>query len=100
MNYLTLEEIKQQCVIDSDFTDDDELLTRLGTAAEDLIEQLIDQPLYEVEAEKGEIPAGLKHAMLMSVDFFYSQNRGSGDESLPIPRPVEIITKLYRRFHK
>ena len=52
MNYLTLEELKKQCVIDSDFTDDDEFLEMIGDAAEDMAEQLLDMPLYELEAEK------------------------------------------------
>ena len=42
MNYLTIDELKKQCIIDLDFTEDDDYLAALGDTAEALVEQQID----------------------------------------------------------
>lgn len=99
MTYLSLEEIKKQVVVDSDFTDDDEFLTMIGDAAEDMTEQLIDCPLTDLYAERGEIPPTIRHAMRMLVDYFYSVNRGSADNDKSIPEAVTLMLKLYRRYN-
>jgi len=99
MQYLTLEEIKKQLNVDQEFTDDDEFLTLLGESAEDMVSQLIDCDLTELFAENGEMPASIKHAMRMLVDYFYSQNRGSSSESIDIPNAIFTILKLYRNFN-
>ena len=99
MQYLTLEEIKKQLNVDQEYTDDDEFLTLLGESAEDMVSQLIDCDLTELFAENGEMPASIKHAMRMLVDYFYSQNRGSSSESIDIPNAIFTILKLYRNFN-
>ena len=99
MNYLTLEELKKQCVIDSDFTDDDEFLEMIGDAAEDMAEQLLDMPLYELEAEKGELPNTVRHALRMLVDYFYSTERGGSGDNNQIPDAVSLMLKLYRKYN-
>ena len=40
MRYLTLTDIKKQCVIDEDFHDDDLFLDSIGNSAEDYVEQM------------------------------------------------------------
>lgn len=99
MNYLTIEEIKKQCVIDADFIDDDEFLEMIGDAAEDMCEQLLDMPLYQIEAEKGELPATIRHALRMLVDYFYSTERGGSGNDTDIPNAVLIMLKLYRQYN-
>ena len=99
MQYLTLKEIKQQCNIDAAYTGDDEYLTLVGEAAEDLASQLLDCPLEDVYAQYGYMPATIQHAMRMLVDHFYSVNRGSADDDKKIPDAVYIMLKLYRQFN-
>ena len=96
--YITLEEIKKQCVVDPDFHEDDEFLEMLGDAAEDMASNLLDCSLDELVAEKGELPASIRHAIRMLVDYMYSQNRGSSGESIDIPNAVYTMLKLYRSF--
>lgn len=97
MNFLTLQELKQQCVIDADFTDDDAYLTSLGDVAEQLVEQQIDDNLFDVVGDNnGELPMPLKHAMRMIVEYLYN-NRGSDESS--IPECYYYFCKLYRNFH-
>lgn len=98
-NYLTLEEIKKQCVIESDFTEDDNFLLALGDSAEDFVEQIIDCPLYELEATKGELPATIRHALRMMVDYFYSTERGGSGNNNEIPDAVTLMCKLYRQYN-
>lgn len=98
MQYLTLKEIKKQLNVDQEFTDDDEFLTLLGDAAEDMTAQLLDCDLTEIYAENGEMPATIMHAMRILVDYFYSVNRGSSSESIDIPNAVYTMLKLYRNY--
>ena len=98
MQYLTLDEIKRQLNIDLDYDGDDEILTLMGESAEDIVSNLIDTPLDELAAENGDIPAGVRHAMRMLVDYVYSQQRGSSAEANEIPQSIYTILKLYRNF--
>lgn len=96
--YLTLDEIKRQLNIDLDYDGDDEILTLMGESAEDIVSNLIDTPLDELAAENGELPAGVRHALRMLIDWEYSQQRGSSSESIDIPTAIYTILKLYRHF--
>lgn len=99
MQYLTKEEIKKQCNIDAEYTGDDDFLEMIGDAAEDMCAQLLDADLNEIYAENGEMPATIKHAMRMLVDYFYSVNRGSATDAPDVPNAVYVMLKLYRNFH-
>lgn len=99
MKYLSLEEIKKQLNVDVDFHEDDEFLELLGESVEDLTSNLIDCQLDELAAQNGCIPAGVRHAMRMLVDYVYSQQRGSSGESNDIPNAIFTILKLYRNFN-
>lgn len=96
MNYLTIEKIKKQVIIDEDFHDDDEYLEALGDTAEELVEQQIDDDLFNVVAKNnGKLPSPLEHAMKMIVEYLYN-NRGS-DES-EIPSAFYYMCQLYRNY--
>ena len=99
MNYLTLDEIKQQCVVDLNYHDDDQLLEMIGNSAEELTAQLLDCSLDELSAQNGELPAGLRHALRMLVDYFYSCQRGSGESAPDVPDAIQMMIKLYRSYH-
>ena len=98
LNYLTLDEIKKQLNVDADFHEDDEFLTLIGEAAEDITANLLDINLNELVAQYGEMPAGVRHCMRMLCDYTYSQQRGSSNESNDIPTAIMTILKLYRNF--
>lgn len=99
MNYLTLDEIKKQCVIDPDFHEDDEFLEMIGNSAEDMAAQMLDCPLDEVSALHGELPATVRHCLRMLVDYFYSVNRGGSENDKEIPNAVQFMLKLFRKFN-
>lgn len=99
MQYLTIDEIKKQVVLDEDFHDDDEFLTMIGDAAEDMTAQLLDCSLDQLAAENGDVPATIRHAMRILCDYFYSVNRGSSENTPDIPNAVTLMLKLYRNYH-
>lgn len=88
--------IKTQCVIDSEFTDDDNYLTSLGTVAEQIVQEQINESINTLAQNNGgEVPAPLLQAMLMIVEYLYN-NRGS--EQTDIPPVIMYICKLYRNY--
>lgn len=72
MRFLTLEQIKQQCRIESDFTEDDTYLEHLGEVSELAVENDLNRTLYVTDIPE-EDPFGLlvnarhKQAMLLMV---------------------------------
>lgn len=97
MNYLTLEELKRQCIIEADFTEDDELLEALGDAAEDFVQAHINCMLDDVTAENGgTLPNSLRQALLIIVDYLYD-NRGSGDNH-EIPPAFYVLCKPWMTY--
>jgi hypothetical protein len=99
MQYLTIEELKKQMNIDPDFNDDNEYLEMVGSAAEDMTAAMLDCPLTLIEAENGEIPATIRHAMRMIADYFYAKFRGSSDADMEIPIAYTTMLKLYRKYN-
>lgn len=96
MNYLTLEDIKNQIVMDIDYTDEDQYLESLGDTAESLVEKQINDKLCDVAAKHdGKLPSPLIHAMKMIVEYLYD-NRGSADND--IPNAYFYMCKLYRNY--
>lgn len=97
MNFLTLEDIKSQIVMDADYHDEDTYLESLGDTAEQLVEKQIDDNLYDVVGEnEGELPKPLLHAMKMIVEYLYD-NRGSAEND--IPECYFYLCRLYRNYH-
>lgn len=102
MSLLTLDEIKQQCRVEPDFTDDDVLLTAIGDAAQTRTETRINRKLY-AEAEPGMDPEGLvlpddvKQAMLLLVGYWYENRVTVNDfEQSEAPLAYNWLVDPYR----
>lgn len=98
MQYLKLEDLKRQCVIDEDFHDDDEYLISLADVAEETVAQQTDQDLSMCLDTYGNLAAPLKHACLLIVDYLYA-HRGSEDSVAELPAAYKYFCQLYRRFN-
>lgn len=97
MNYITLNEIKQQCRIDSTFTADDDLLTDIGNGAEDFVQSHLNTQLDDITAENGgELPVAIKRAILMLVSYMYD-NDGSGHNE-DVPQAFWILLNPYKTY--
>ena len=99
MDWLTIDELKKQLVIDDNFNDDNDYIEMLGDSAEDTVQSLVNKDLYILAAENGgELPNAIRHAMRMLVDYFYSTERGSANSEKAIPDAVFTLLKLYRNY--
>lgn len=99
MDWLTIDELKKQLVIDDDFNDDNDYIEQLGDSAEDTVQQLVNVDLFELAANNGgTLPNAVRHAMRMLVDYFYSTERGSANQDKAIPDAVFMLLKLYRNY--
>lgn len=99
MKWLTLKRIKQQCRIEQDFTDEDEVLTDYGEAAEEQVLNDIDRSYDDIIESYGKVPAPLVLASLMLVDQSYRQRSAADTMSwAPVPYAYEHKIKPYIRL--
>lgn len=70
MQYLQLEDIKAQVIVEHD--EDDTLLTRMGDAVEAMMPHALGRPLYEYADAEDKLPADMYLAMLMKVGDLYA----------------------------
>lgn len=99
---VTLAEIKRQCRIEDDFTLEDTLLTSYGTAAEEIIAQLLNRGktvaamVASLTEEYGSVPEPIKNAVLLLSDHFYQHRSPTENISLSIvPYSFDFLVKPY-----
>ena len=102
MQFLTLEMIKRQCRIELDDSEEDESLTFYGKAAEAVVVNHLNQPLY-VEAVPENESSGLvisddiRMAMLLLVsDFYENRSHAPGSDPHKLPFVVQQLLAPYR----
>ena len=71
MKWLDLNQIKQQLRIESDYTDEDTLLTKYGESAEDTILNICRRTYDDFLSEYGKIPSDIVEASLLLVTVSY-----------------------------
>lgn len=96
MNYLTLQDMHRQMLIDDDFTEDDTYLTMIGEAVERMVNDHLDYDVNELIAANGSLPKTIKMAMLMMAAYLYNQ-RGDAD-NMEIPDAFFVLLKPYVRY--
>lgn len=82
--YITLDDCKKHLNIDPEFTDDNSYIISLIEAGEDAVSHAIDVPLADTLIE-GELPAGLRQAVLLLVGTWYSQRESIVYGSVSVP---------------
>lgn len=99
MEYLKLADIKKHLNIDAAFTDDDNYLTSLGTASEDVISKYIDYPLSQLKDSDGDIPVALKYAMMLWIGTIYNVRESVSTMNMStVPHSLELLADLYRDY--
>lgn len=73
MKWLTLSQIKQQCRIEPDYTDEDDVLTGYGESAEETVLNVCMRTYDDFLSEYGKIPQPIVEASLMLVTLSYEQ---------------------------
>lgn len=102
MQFLTMEQIKQQLRLDDDFTDEDDLLKLYGTAAENAASKTLNRNLYldavpDTDCRGMVIVDDIRLAMLMTVSHWY-KNRApvTPFEQSDIPLTYRFLLNPYR----
>lgn len=99
MQYLTLADIKKHLNIDSQFTDDDNYLTALATAAEDVVSKYIDYPLEKLEDNSHKLPKALEFAMMLWIGTIYAVRESISTVNMStVPHSLELLCDLYRDY--
>lgn len=107
MKFLTLDDIKAQCRIESDFTDEDKLLERFGAAVENALLREVNrsydgllEAFGEDDGEGGKtVPSDFYVAALMLTKHLY-EHRGPTDmvtQSM-VPYTLDLLIKPFMRL--
>lgn len=95
--YVSLEYLKKQLNIESDFTDDDAYIQLLESAAEQVVEKYVDYPL-EKYAVNGALPQALVHAIALWVATNYAIRESVGSNLNENPHSFELLMDLFRNY--
>ena len=101
---LTLEEMKQQCRIEPDFTEEDDLLNQIGSAAQIRTETRINRKLYAEEVPDTDpdglvLPDDIKQAMLLLTGYWYENRVAVNDfEQAEAPLGYNWLVDPYRHI--
>ena len=99
MKWLTLERIKQQCRIETDFTMEDTLLESYGTSAESTILNHLNRTYYDLIEQYGAVPQDIINASLMLVDVWYQHRSPVEGLSMSIvPYTFDMLIKPYMKL--
>lgn len=99
MKWLNLELIKQQCRIEQDFTDEDEILQAYGESAEETLLNYLNRSYEDIMSVYGRIPAPLRHASLLLVDTSYQYRSPVSTQNMSlVPYTFDIMVKPYMRL--
>ncbi|MFP7605625.1 head-tail connector protein [Serratia quinivorans] len=101
---LTRDEIKAQCKLEPDFTDEDALLDLLGQAVQTRTETYLNRTLYapdspipESDPDGLHLPADIKMGMLLLVTHYYENRSAVSDfEKTDLPMGYVWFVGPYR----
>lgn len=98
--YITLEQIKKHLNIDSYFNDDDEYLATLYEVALNTVEKHIDEKIENIVCcNDGDIPAPLKHAMLLLIAHLYNSREAvTYTSATEVPVAYNYLLDLYKNY--
>lgn len=96
LKWLSLDDIKDQCRIEPEFTLEDDLLKKYGKSAEDIILQMINNTYHGLLEQYGEVPQNIVHVSLMLVDEWYMHRSPVENLSISsVPYTFDLLLKPY-----
>ena len=107
MKFLKLEDIKAQCRIEPDFTDEDTLLTAYGGAAENTLLRTCNRTYSDLLKNFGEddgkggkvVPTDFRVAALMLAKHLYEHRGPTENVSLSmVPYSIDLLIKPFMRL--
>lgn len=101
MAYITLKTAKKHLIIDENFTDDDEYIEMLISAAEKTVSDDICRDLKELEDDGGKIPANILYAICLQIGDYYAHRETIVFSPTMNEVPIyKHLTGLYRDYSK
>lgn len=100
MSYITVNELKAQANIDSDFTEDDEYIGWLIEVAEATVQQHLCVALEDLEDSQGKLPPPVKHAAMLYAAELYANREVNayGVNPITVPFGYQYLIDLYRNY--
>lgn len=99
LRWLTLNDIKDQCRIEREFNDEDNLLQEYGEEAEDTVLNLTNRSYEDLVEQFGKVPTPLRRAALMLVDLWYQHRSPIENVSISdVPYTFDLLIKRYMRL--
>lgn len=98
MKWLTLERIKQQCRIEQDFHDEDEILELYGESAEEVLMAVLNRTYEDLFEEYGRVPMPVVHASLMLVAKGYKDRESDMVQEAHENKTFCLLIKPYARL--
>ena len=98
MKWLTLERIKQQCRIEQDFHDEDEILELYGESAEEVLMAVLGRTYEDMFEEYGLVPSPVVHASLMLVAKGYKDRESDMMQEAHENKTFCLLLKPYARL--
>lgn len=100
MAYFTIDEIKKHLNIDMEFTDDDEYILSLEGVSEAIVAEHIRQSLSDIaESNEGQLPAPIKHAILLLTGTYYANRESVTFASAhELPTSYEYLLSPYIKY--
>jgi uncharacterized phage protein (predicted DNA packaging) len=96
MKWLTLDKIKQQCRIEQNFHDEDEILELYGESAEEALMAVLNRTYEDLFEEYGRVPMPVVHASLMLVDMSYQYRSPVSAQNMGlVPYTFDLLIKPY-----
>lgn len=97
--YCNVDEIKKHLNIDPEFFGDDEYLANLEDVAEIVVARHIGRKLEDLEDEDGQIPAPLKHALLIFIANLYANRESVAFASATeVPLSYRYLLELFEDY--
>ena len=98
MTIVTLKEIKDNSRIEGDA--ENKYLESLGETAEVTVLNLIERTQEDIEEEFGNVPAPIRHAILMYADHLYNHRGIVNPTALyNVPYSIDAMIKPYIRYN-
>ena len=97
--YISLAQVKQHLLIDTDFVEDDAYILQLIEVAGDVVSKHLDIALDELEAG-GNLPPAIIQAMLLMIGNFYANRESvSYGAATEIPLSYRYLIGLYKNYN-
>lgn len=97
--YITLDEAKAQCIIDKEWTGDDQLISDIILDVEAIAESDLCVPLSDLTALNGSLPRPLRRAMLLLIASYYANREDEiGNSATNQQNGYKRLISNYRNY--